>query len=313
MNWNRWAKVFWTVMLAIAVGVSVKGNVHHAAAVAPDSYRFLAELVAGGLPVALFLMIEGIAIGELGGAHGKVKRTGLVLTAALGMIVLAVSYTALLSIVNHANLTGIVWLNRGLAVVPDLLMIASTLYLMSLRGVGVKVEKSSSTGRWSRLAEAATRRLETKLEVPETPQVDTLVEVHGGPVEDFAEPMPPAMETFTEPLPPSPEPSTKPAMEAPPTSTKVSMKSSTKPLDDELEPFMEAAMAMEEDGLVRGKSAADYAKLIDAIEQRWSPNRVKSELSYSPSTTEKVRAAWQDWQQQRDAERQQDWKLSAVG
>lgn len=318
MNWNRAALVFWWIVLAAAVAVSVKGNVQHAAAVASFEYRFMAELVAGGLPIALFVMIEGVALGSLGGAHGNARKLGLALTAALAMVVFSMSYVGLLNCIQHMGLTGLVWLERALALCPDLLMIAATAYLMSLRGVAAKVEKSSTESRWRRLADAATRRAEAALAISEIPQVDTLTEARGATaegltaapqtsaetfVEDFAEPPSAAMEPFAEPPVPSPEHSAKPAAKAPSTSTKPAAKA----VDAELLPFMDAAEEMESAGLVRGKSAADYAKVIAAVEQRWSPNRIKKELGYSTSTTEKVRHAWHE--RQRADQRQ----LSAVG
>lgn len=168
MNWTRPALWFWWGVLAAAVAISVKGNVQHAAAVSPAEYRFMAKLVAGSLPVALFVMIEGVALGTLGGAHGTARKLGLGLTLALAAVVFSMSYVGLLNCVEHMNLTGLVWLERALAVTPDLLMVAATAYLMSLRGVVKRAGDDRPVTAFARLRAAAVARAEAALAVPET-------------------------------------------------------------------------------------------------------------------------------------------------
>jgi len=74
------------------------------------------------------------------------------------------------------------------------------------------------------------------------------------------------------------------------------------PVRDELEPFMECAERIVEEKVVTRKTA----EVIAAIERRDAPNRIKTDLGIAPVTTEKVAAAWQQWQQEHRA-------LTAVG
>lgn len=271
-----------------------------------------------GIPLVVLVTALLAELTFLSSAHGWARAVGLVGFLSVFVVVIVASYMAVLSMMTEVWNAGQPWtMNAFLSAVPDAVMVICSVTLLSLRHKSHKrqpsteARKQRGAGRWSRLADAATRRAEAALAVSETPQVDTLTEAHGAPAEGLtAAPQTSAetfVEDFAEPPSTSPEDSAKPVEEAPSTSTKPAAKVSAKAVDAELLPFMEAAMAMEEDGLVRGKTALDYAKVIAAVEQRWSPNRIKKELGYSTSTTEKVRHAWHE--RQRADQRQ----LSAVG
>lgn len=269
-----------------------------------------------GIPMVVLVTVTLAELTFLSSAHGWARVVALVGFLSTFVIVLGASYMAVLSMMTKVWNAGQPWaMNAFLSAVPDTVMVVCSVTLISLRHSAhtrPAVEKAPSQSRWRRLADAATARAEAALAVPETPQVDATEVPHGGSTEAIEEVLEPSTETFVEDFAEVPstttEDSAKPATEPPPVATKVSAKPSAKAVPVELEPFMEAAEAMEEGGLVRGKTAEEFAKIISAVEEKWSPNRIKTELGYSTSTTEKVRAAWQQHRADRH-ERQ----LSAVG
>ncbi len=131
--WHRAAAVYWWALLALSVVVSSYGNIRHAQSVAPVEHALEAQWIAGALPVVLLLMVEGIAIGARAGLAGWQRRMATVAVGVLACVVLASSYVGLLSLVRATGLFQAEALNLGLAGVPDLLMIAATVYVMSLR------------------------------------------------------------------------------------------------------------------------------------------------------------------------------------
>lgn len=171
-SWRRAAVTFWWVVLVLAVAVSAYGNVRHAEMVAPQEHLTVARWIAGALPLGLLIMVEGIALGTRGGAHGRPRLVGLSIIVPLAVIVLASSYVGLLSLVTATELftASVAPLNYGLAAVPDLLMVAATVYVMSLRSGAKPTARVTSPGRWSRIGDNLMSRAERLTEVRE-PQV----------------------------------------------------------------------------------------------------------------------------------------------
>ncbi|MCD2143722.1 hypothetical protein [Gordonia paraffinivorans] len=166
-GWHRVASSYWWGMLALSVIVSSYGNVRHAELIAPAEVLTEAKWIGGALPVTLLLMVEGIAFGVRSGVAGWQRTLATVIVGSLGAVVLASSYIGLLSVVELTELfTGGTWfLNLGLAAVPDLLMIASTVYVMSLRRPAeAEVSEARQPSRWSRIAGNLLDRVESATE-----------------------------------------------------------------------------------------------------------------------------------------------------
>lgn len=179
-GWHRAAVAYWWAMLAVSVIVSAYGNVRHAEAVAPVEHLAVARWIAGALPVTLLLMVEGIAIGVRAGVAGWQRWMSTIFVAALAAVVLASSYVGLLSLVEATELFGAPALNFGLAAVPDLLMIAATVYVMSLREpVEATAPETRRPGAWSRIG----GNLVARVEMATAPKTETVESAVDAPVE----------------------------------------------------------------------------------------------------------------------------------
>jgi len=178
--WHRAAVAYWWAMLALSVIVSAYGNVRHAEAVAPVEHLAVARWIAGALPVTLLLMVEGIAIGVRAGVAGWQRWMSTAFVAALAAVVLASSYVGLLSLVEATGLFGAPALNFGLAAVPDLLMIAATVYVMSLREPAeAAAPETRRPGAWSRIG----GNLVARVEMATAPKTETVESAVDAPVE----------------------------------------------------------------------------------------------------------------------------------
>lgn len=158
---------YWWAVLLLSVFVSSYGNIRHAQMIAPAEVLTEAQWIAGALPLALLLMVEGIAFGVRGGVAGWQRHLATTVVVILGLIVLASSYVGLLGVVEGTMLfAGGTWfLNLGLAAVPDLLMIASTVYVMSLRRPAeAEVSEARQPSRWSRITGNLLDRVESATE-----------------------------------------------------------------------------------------------------------------------------------------------------
>ncbi|MCZ4579431.1 hypothetical protein O4158_10115 [Gordonia amicalis] len=166
-GWHRVASSYWWGMLALSVVVSSYGNVRHAELIAPAEVLTEAKWIGGALPVTLLLMVEGIAFGVRSGVAGWQRTLATVIVGSLGVVVLASSYIGLLSVVEGTMLftADTRFLNYGLAAVPDLLMIASTVYVMSLRRQAeAEVSEARQPSRWSRITGNLLDRVESATE-----------------------------------------------------------------------------------------------------------------------------------------------------
>lgn len=159
-SWRRSAVVFWWLVLAASVAVSSYGNIRHAGMVVPADMLDVGRWIAGSLPVVLLVMVEGIALGIRGGVAGWQRHMATVFVGALGVVVLASSYVGLYSLVTATELFTVDVLNVGLAGVPDLLMIASTVYVMSLRRPADTAERVPSPSAWARIGGNLVARVE---------------------------------------------------------------------------------------------------------------------------------------------------------
>ncbi|MFF0709136.1 helix-turn-helix domain-containing protein [Gordonia sputi] len=169
----RTAVIYWWIVLAVSVSVSALGNVRHASMVAQPGFEALASWTSGAFPFALLLMVEGIALAVRAGVVGVPLRIATAIVAVIGTVVLASSYVALLEVVRATGLFAgdVDVLNYGLAAGPDLLMIASTIYVMRLRSPadGEVVAKRSTA--WSRIGGNLVARVE-QASAPSTGSVD---------------------------------------------------------------------------------------------------------------------------------------------
>ena len=158
---RRLATGYWWLALAMSVAVSSYGNIRHATGVAPADHMTEAQWIAGSLPVVLLVLVEGIAIGVRAGIAGWQRWMATGFVAILAAVVLASSYVGLLSLVRSTELfAGADALNLGLAAVPDLLMVAATVYVMTLRSPADGEAATQSSTAWSRIGGNLLARVE---------------------------------------------------------------------------------------------------------------------------------------------------------
>lgn len=257
--------------------------------------------------LAAALFVEMVALSTAG---RWTKVSVIALTGFVFATVLGLSYVGVLRVLEAeyrpAEGSAEQYLVYGGAAVPDALMIAASLALVGLRVGAVRrgdvVEDTDTKvpSRWKRIADAATDRVEAKLAVPETPQLERVVEARGG-----------SAEVSVEAGGASAKSSVEPAVEVSPPSVEPAAKMSVEPVQPamkpELEPFMEAASWMVETSVVARKTAEEIAEVIAAVEGGMTDNAVKAAGIASASTATKVRAAWRQWQAEREP------TLTAVG
>lgn len=284
---------FWLLLMIVFVGVSVVGNVVHADAVASEEYRTIARWIAGGLPVALLAMVEGVGIGTRGGASGRARTVSLGITVILAVIVFAGSYWGLLFVCQRTELFH--GLAYGVAGVPDLMMLAATIHLVSMRSTDTTTETPTESS-WSRLREAAVGNLETRLTTPKTSVTNSAVPS----VEPSWTPNGGSILTPMEPPRVTPPTSTVPAVETAPSSVTSTPTESTPSADEPINPAVEVFLPVGEwmvaEEIVARKTAIELATIIEAISRGLSDNAVKTSGLGSASTAEKVRAAWHRYQ-----------------
>ena len=279
-RWDRLtAHTAWAVLL-VFTGLSSFLNARRAAF---DPAATAAQLTfhAGIPPVMLVaaLLAELAALSSMHRAAKGVVVAGLVLVFGF---TLAASYVAVLAVTNAWNPHAPAWVNVGLAAAPDVVMLMSGVSVLSLRmrrhGLASADSRTPSLTRLRRLADAATARAEAALTVP-VPVAAEAPEV--------------ADRTLTDPVAEGSDSSDglsadgsadlRPAGGGPSTG-----RSAEPSADPALEPFMDSAIRLEEVRLIRGKTALDYARILRANADGWSPTRIKSELRYSHDTTRAV-------------------------
>lgn len=235
------------------------------------------ELVIFHAAIPAVLLVAGLyaELVALSGVHRAAKWITVTVLSAIFAVTLIASYIAVLAVVTAWNPHAPTWVNAALAAVPDAAMVMAGTVILSLRmrrhGLAPVASPTSAPKRWSRLADAATDRVTAALSGPAT-------------VSSEVSPIPEAevVEAVTEPVSvPSPKPR--------PVAPKPSPKRSSKPVEDPaLAPFMESAERLVRERVIRGKTAADYAAILRAADEGWSPTRIRRELGVSHDTTKKV-------------------------
>ncbi|GAB5896991.1 hypothetical protein OKHIL_27980 [Mycolicibacterium mageritense] len=290
-RWDTPTGLFAWLMLAAFTALSSVMNVEYARLTESD------VLFHGAIPVVVLVVGFFAELTFLSSSHTWAKRA--VLAALLGCfaVVLVASYLGVRYTVNDRNPHAPEWVNNGLAAIPDVVMLAAATVLLSLRARRKgTISETAKPSRWAKIGgnlmtraeqltepktsvEPSAEGLRTPLETPVSAVVEPLTDPFAEALETPTTPsVEPSAEEFVEPLktPAKPAPSTEPAAE--------------EPLTDELLAVMDEAREMEVADLVRGKNAIDYARIIAALDDGWSPTRIKKEHGYSHTTTDKVAA-----------------------
>jgi hypothetical protein len=333
------------VVLTVSVVGSAIGNVRHAELVASAHWVTVARWIGGSLPVALLVMVEGIELAILAGASKRARKAGMYIVVPLAAVVLASSYAGLLNIVTESGLfrggpriggtvTVTDLLNYGLAAVPDFLMLASTIYLISLRRQGAEhTAVVRDHHRGTAVVDAATGVLTAalgkwtrKLEVPVGGSVGVATGGSvggsvGGPVGGATEGAESAtggaVEGFVGGLSTPVGGNEEVAGRADigglaagsngglaggvwaPESAHVGGSTGGNGAPARIpvggDPYRAAARWMRQTGDVR-KSERDIAKVIAALEDGLTHNAIKTRLGVSSGTTSTIADGWRQWQ-----------------
>ena len=235
------------------------------------------ELVIFHAAIPAVLLVAGLyaELVALSGVHRAAKWITVTVLSAIFAVTLIASYIAVLAVVTAWNPHAPTWVNAALAAVPDAAMVMAGTVILSLRmrrhGLAPVASPTSAPKRWSRLADAATDRVAAALSGPAT----VSAKVSRTPEAEV-------VEAVTEPVN---EPSPTPRRTSPATSPK----RSSKPVEDSvLAPFMDRARELAEARVIRGKTTVDYARILRAADEGWSPTRIRRELGVSHTTTAKV-------------------------
>ena len=282
--WDRaTARAAWVVLIAFT-GLSSYLNARSAAfdpAVTAEQLWFHA-----GVPPVMLTAAAFTEMAALSAMHRPVKAVAVTVMTAVFVITLAASYVAVLAVTRAWNPHAPGWINAGLAAVPDLVMTMAGVTILSLRirchGLAAAPSATPRPNRLRRLADAATARAEAVLAVPVAVEPEAAAGTLAEPaVGASADPTTAAdaasADVVAEPSRPTPRSPRRPTAKP--------------PMDVELEPYIETAKRLEEIRLIRGKTAVDYARILRAAADGWSPTRIKSEFGFSHETTAKVVAA----------------------
>ena len=278
--WDRaTARAAWAVLLTFTA-LSSYLNARAAAfdpAAATEQLMFHAAIPPVMLTAAAFTEMAALST-----MHRAAKAVVVTVMGSVFGITLAASYAAVLNVTRAWNPHAPGWVNMALAAVPDLVMVMAGVTVLSLRmrrhGLAAAPSATPRRSRMRRLADAATARAEAVLAAPVAVEPETAA---GTLPDATADPTTAAdaasAGVVAEPSRPTPRSPRRPAA-----------KPSVEPA---LEPFMETARRLAEANVVRGKTPIDYARILRAKADGWSPTRIKSQLNYSHETTAKVVAA----------------------
>lgn len=293
---NRWdtpTGLFAWLMLVAFTALSSVMNVEYARLTQSDAPFH------GAIPVVVLVVGFFAELTFLSSSHNWAKRAVLAALLSCFAVVLVASYLGVRHVVNDRNPHAPEWVNNGLAAIPDVVMLAAATVLLSLRARRKShVSETAKPSRWAKIGGNLMTRAE-QLTEPKTsvePSAEGLRIPLETPVSAVVEPLTdPFAEALETPTTPSVEPSAEEFVEPLKTPAKVSAKpapstesTAEEPLTDELLAVMDEARAMDEAELVRGKNALDYARIIAALDDGWSPTRIKNEHGYSHGTTAKV-------------------------
>ena len=282
--WDRaTARAAWAVLLTFTA-LSSYLNARAAAfdpAAATEQLMIHAAIQPVMLTAAAFTEMAALST-----MHRAAKAVVVTVMGSVFGITLAASYAAVLNVTRAWNPHAPGWVNMALAAVPDLVMVMAGVTVLSLRmrrhGLAAAPSATPRRSRMRRLADAATARAEAVLAAPVAVEPEaaagTLAEPAVGASADPTTAADAASAgVVAEPSRPTPRSPRRPAA-----------KPSVEPA---LEPFMETARRLAEANVVRGKTPIDYARILRAKADGWSPTRIKSQLNYSHETTAKVVAA----------------------
>ena len=277
LRWDRMTvRVAWVILLAFTA-LSSYLNARFAAfdaASTADQVRAHASIPIIMLAAAAFT--EMAALSRL---HRVAKALVVTVMGAVFAITLIASYVVVLTVARTWNPHAPVWVNAALAAVPDLVMVMAGVTILNLRmrrhGLASAESRTPQLSRLQRLADAATARAEAALAVPKSSATASLAD--RGEV---------AADVSVDPLPATDGPFAEYAAKGPRSPRRIAAKPSADPAS--LEQFMETANRLAEDGLVRGKTPIDYARILLAVSQGWSKTRIKNEFRYSHGTTQAV-------------------------
>lgn len=312
-------KWYWGLTFTIGTVLTIAVNGAHAKGVLAVSGTNTAMAVAACPPVVFAVVVKGYFLVRR--YVSKNMRLMVKLSAGgLGAAAFAVSYetSRLFVIAEPGPLPE--WTGWVIPAMVDVLVAVSglVLYVLAEHEPTATVEnhEPTSASRFSRLAEAATRRVEARLAVPEAPQV---LHVENVPelLEQVREPVTNSLPELSEDVrEPAPEPAAKPEPKAPSEVREPVAKPKAKvrepAANPELEPFLPAAKWMLERREVTRKTEVEVAAIIKLVNDGLNSYEIRKQVGGSTDTADKVSRAWQRWQeQQRDG--QHEWQLSAVG
>ncbi|MBN7329821.1 hypothetical protein [Mycobacteroides abscessus] len=281
---TRAARWYWALCAVVGGVLTVLVNVAHGLGKVPAPHTVPAGLVSAVPPLMTIALFEGYFIAKRC-APQRVLRVVMGAVIVLGGAAFSISYTSIAMFLNRQSGDLPEWTGWVMPALLDIFVMVSAyvLYVLSQHAAQIPQTSTapSTSSRWRRLADAATARAEAALAAPTSLQAETLVEVHGGSAES-------AVDVPVGSVASSAEPATTPAVEVRKPAAKPSVKSLVEP---ELEPFMEAAQRMVEQGVVTRKSAVEIARVIAAVEEGKSDNAIKNSGLASASTASKVRMA----------------------
>lgn len=272
-------KWYWGLTFTIGTVLTIAVNGAHAKGVLAVSGTNTAMAVAACPPVVFAVVVKGYFLVRR--YVSKNMRLMVKLSAGgLGAAAFAVSYetSRLFVIAEPGPLPE--WTGWVIPAMVDVLVAVSglVLYVLAEHEPTATVEnhEPTSASRFSRLAEAATRRVEARLAV-----TNSLPELS----EDVREP--------------APEPAAKPEPKAPSEVREPVAKPKAKvrepAANPELEPFLPAAKWMLERREVTRKSEHQVAAIIKLVNDGLNSYEIRKQVGGSTDTADKVSRAWQRW------------------
>lgn len=291
---TRAAKIYWALCAIISGVLTVLVNVAHGLGMVPAPHTVPAGIVAAIPPLMTIALFEGYFLAKRC-APQHVLRVVMGAVIVLGGASFSISYTSIAMFLNRQPGDLPAWTGWVMPALLDIFVVVSAyVYYVLAKHTAAPVvaKKRAQRSRFQRLADAATNRIEARLEVPETVQVSPAVEVREAPVEapqrGIGSATEPSVDALVEPVAEAPTPSVEPSTEVSPPAAK----SSVEPVAEELLPFMEEAARMLADGVVdRNRvSVEKVAAVIAAVASGMTDNRIKQAGLASASTASKVRA-----------------------
>ncbi|MBN7561417.1 hypothetical protein [Mycobacteroides abscessus] len=276
---TRAARWYWTLCAVVGGVLTVLVNVAHGLGKVPAPHTVPAGLVSAVPPLMTIALFEGYFIAKRC-APQRVLRVVMGAVIVLGGAAFSISYTSIAMFLNRQSGDLPEWTGWVMPALLDIFVMVSAYMLYVLSKHAAQIPQTStrpSASRWRRLADAATARAEAALAAPTSLQAEPLVEVRGGSAESAVDAPVGSVVSSAEPTVETPRKRVKPAM---------------KPsVDAALEPFMETAQKLVDEGVVARKTPVELARVIAAVDAGMTDNAIKSAGIASASTAAKVRMA----------------------